>query len=80
MALTFKEAIRHRRSTRTYEDRPVDERVLQDIKNYASTVENPYGIPIEFRFLDREKNHLSSGSFYGEPVITGAEIYIWPPS
>jgi len=68
--LNIIEAVRHRRSVRTFDGealRPEDARRLTD---FAVGVENPYGIPIAWRLLDAVENGLSS------PVIAGARTYM----
>ena len=64
------EAIRTRRSVRTFDGVPLRPDDAKKIPAFALKVENPYGIPIEWRLLDAEKHGLSS------PVIVGADTYI----
>lgn len=64
------EAIKGRRSVRTYSDRPLDETAKAQLMDFAETIENPFGIPVEFLILDGKANHLKC------PVITGTDLYV----
>ena len=64
------EAIKARRSVRTYSDRPLDETVKAQLMDFAKTIENPFGIPVEFRMMDGKTNNLKC------PVITGTDLYV----
>lgn len=61
--------IKARRSVRTFDGTPLSAESLQKLKTYIKTITNPFGIPVEFFLLDKEKYGLSS------PVITGETIY-----
>ena len=64
------EAIKERRSVRTYSDRPLDETAKAQLMDFAKTIENPFGIPVEFCMLDGKSNNLKC------PVITGTDLYV----
>ncbi|MBR3402130.1 MAG: nitroreductase [Parasporobacterium sp.] len=68
--VNMSELIRRRRSVRTFDGTPLREEDADRIMEFASKVENPFDIPIEWKLLDREKDQLSS------PVITGADSFI----
>ncbi len=60
-----------RKSIRTYDGRRVPEELCSELMDFARTVENPYGVPVEFRLLDGRQQH---GLFC--PVIVGTEQFI----
>jgi nitroreductase len=64
------ELIKTRKSVRTFDGSGVKDNDLLKLKEYAKSIENPYGIPVEFMFFKAEENGLSS------PVITGEHIYV----
>ena len=66
----FIDDVKNRRSVRTFDGKGISEEVIADLKSYAQTIVNPYNIPVEFVFLDREKHGLSS------PVLSGEKEYI----
>lgn len=64
-----KETIRKRKSTRTFDDRPLGALDREKIEQFIANVPNPFGTKIEFRMLDAKKFDLSS------PVIVGSDLY-----
>lgn len=64
------QVIKTRKSIRTFDNRKITENDKQNILNYVESIENPYDIPVEFVFLDKEEFNLSS------PVIEGEDFYI----
>ena len=68
--MTAIEAIRSRRSVRTFDGTALRTEDAQKILDYAQTVDNPYHIPITWKILDAEQYGLSS------PVIVGTDCYI----
>ena len=67
--MTLLEAIRERRSVRSFEGN-VSSEDAQKILDFAQQQDNPYDIPITWKILDANQYGLSS------PVITGTDIYI----
>ena len=63
-------AIKARKSVRTFTDQPIAPGTIAELERFIASNANPFGVPITFRILDREKYGLSS------PVILGAETYI----
>ena len=60
-----------RKSIRSYDGRDVPEEVRAKLMAFASSLENPYGLPVEFRLLDgKELPGLSC------PVIVGTELFL----
>ena len=62
--------IKARKSVRTFTDQPIAPETIAELERFIASDANPFGVPITFRILDREKYGLSS------PVILGAETYI----
>ena len=67
---TFLELAKTRRSVRTFDGNMPDEQMINELKEFAQTIDNPYGIKIRFEFLDAEENKLSS------PVLSGEKLYV----
>ncbi len=68
--MTVLDAIKSRRSVRTFDGTALRQDDAQRIVGFAETIENPYDIPIEWKLLDAKKHGLSS------PVIVGTDAYI----
>ncbi len=68
--MEFLDLVKSRRSVRTFDGKMIDDKVLNELKDYGETIENPYGIKVRFVFLDAKENKLSS------PVIAGDTLYI----
>ncbi|MCR4950425.1 MAG: nitroreductase family protein [Solobacterium sp.] len=64
------EAIRSRRSVRTFDTAALRPEDTQKIMEFAGKVENPYDIPVTWKLLDGKKYNLNS------PVIVGTDLYI----
>ena len=59
-----------RKSVRTFDGNPLPAHLIQQLKDYAQKITNPYGNPVEFVFLDARQHDLSS------PVIRGEHLYV----
>jgi len=66
----YSRLIRGRRSVRTFDGQPIEGDVLEQLKIFAGNCGNPYGVPMEFRFLNAKEHGLKS------PVIAGTEDYV----
>ena len=64
------EQIKARRSVRTFDGRLLDEDTKEKLKSFMKDVENPFDIPVEFRFLDAKEHGLTC------PVVTGTNLYV----
>ncbi len=64
------EHIRARRSVRTYDGRTLDESTKEKLLNFAKDIQNPFNIPVEFKFLDAKKDGLTC------PVVSGTDLYV----
>ena len=62
--------VRERRSVRTFDGKDIGGELKEKLVSFMEKIENPYGIPVEFRLLDPEEYKLTSA------VITGAPLYI----
>lgn len=70
MEHSITETIRNRRSVRTYSGEPLREEDRKKLEEYVKTIKNPFGVSIEFRFLDAKQYGLTS------PVVVGADTYV----
>ena len=64
------ELIRTRKSVRSFDGKDLQRKDLDKLRMYASEIENPFGIPVEFVFLDAGMYGLSS------PVLSGEKYYV----
>lgn len=64
------EHIRNRRSVRTYDGRELDKNDIEKLTVFAQTIENPYKIPVDFKFMNAKKYGLSC------PVVVGTDLYV----
>ena len=64
------EAIRSRRSVRTFDGTSLRPEDAQKILDFAEKADNPYAIPITWKILNAQEHGLTS------PVIVGTDIYI----
>ena len=64
------ELVKTRRSVRTFDGRTINAEDLQKLTSFMDKIENPYGIPIEFKLLDANEQKLTC------PVVVGTNLYI----
>lgn len=64
------ELINKRRSVRTYDGRALDESIKEQLLSYANAIQNPFNIPVKFKFLDAGKDGLTC------PVVSGTDLYV----
>ncbi len=64
------DVIRSRRSVRTYNGKEIDAALLEKLMSYASTIENPYKMNIEYKLLKAGEHGLSC------PVAKGTDLFI----
>ena len=62
--------VKARRSVRSFDGRALTEADRDMLERFAQSARNPYGIPVDFVFLDAAEHGLSS------PVITGETLYV----
>lgn len=65
-----KEIIKKRKSTRTFDGRPLSNEDRNLLSKYIDELNNPWGVKVNFRLLDAAAHNLSS------PVIVGEDTYI----
>ncbi len=70
MLFPVKETIKNRKSVRSFDGTPLKEADLAALEQFTKNVENPFHIPVTFKFLNVKEYGLSS------PVITGAGLYL----
>ena len=68
--MSFIENVKSRRSVRAFDGNEPSAQIIDELKEYAENITNPYGIKIKFLFLDAKENDLSS------PVLTGEKLYV----
>ncbi len=62
--------IRDRRSVRTFDGRALDSSDLEALSTLMKSIENPYGIPVEFKLLNAKEHGLTC------PVVVGTDVYV----
>ncbi len=62
--------IKSRRSVRTFDGRELTKDDLNSLASFAKTIENPYNIPVEFKFLNGKEHGLSC------PVAVGTDLFV----
>ena len=62
--------IMDRKSVRSYDGNGLTDEELLELKEFASSIDSPFGVPVEFRFLDAAEHGLTS------PVLTGVKTYV----
>ncbi len=70
MATSVKEIIRSRKSVRTFSGETLRSDDRHKLDEFLKTLDNPFDVPVEFRFLDAKEHGISS------PVIVGTDAYI----
>ncbi|MDE7252872.1 MAG: nitroreductase [Acetatifactor sp.] len=70
MENSVQDLIRQRKSVRTFDGAALRKEDRQKLEQYLETLDNPFDVPITFRFLDAKEYELSS------PVIVGTDLYI----
>ena len=70
MENSVKDLIRRRKSVRTFNGAALRKEDRKRLEQYLEALDNPFGVPVEFRFLDAKEHGLSS------PVIVGTDLYI----
>lgn len=64
------ELIRNRRSVRTFDGSKVSEEDLEKLTAFMEKIENPFGIPVQFKLLNAKEQKLSC------PVVGGTNLYV----
>lgn len=66
----IKEHIKARRSVRNFDGRPLDEHTKSQLMAYAKDIQNPFGLPVAFNYLEAKRDGLTC------PVVSGTELYV----
>lgn len=66
----IEEHIRQRRSVRTFDGRELKEEDREKLRSFMEKIENPYGIPVSFKFMNAKEDGLTC------PVVTGTDLYV----
>jgi len=66
----IKKHINARRSVRNFDGRALDENTKAQLMSYAEGIENPFGLPVTFKYLETKSDGLSC------PVVSGTEAYV----
>ena len=66
----FMQCMTQRRSVRTFDNKGISAETLQQLREYADALQNPFGVKVTFKFASTEEYGLSS------PVIVGEKYYI----
>ena len=64
------EPVRRRRSVRIFDGKEVTEDDREKLTLFMEKIENPYGIPVSFKFLDGKKQSFPC------PVVIGTDLYV----
>ena len=62
--------IRSRRSVRTFDEKALNPEHLEKLCEWMAKVENPYGLPVEFKLLNSKEQNLNC------PVVVGTDLYV----
>lgn len=74
----IEELVRGRRSFRTYEEKPISAEHLELIAVYMKRIPNPFGLQVEFRFLDAKAQGLKCPVVVGTDTFIGGKIDVAP--
>ncbi len=66
----IKEHIKNRRSVRTYDGKELDKNHIEELIAFARTIENPFKIPVDFKFMNAKEYGLNC------PVTVGTDLYV----
>ena len=70
MNFPAKDMMRKRKSVRSFDGVPLRAEDRAALETFVQTLENPFGVPVEFRLLNSKEHGLSS------PVIAGETLYL----
>ncbi len=68
--MSFLDLSKTRRSVRAFDGSMPDQAVIDQLKDLAENMTNPYDVKVRFVFLDARENDLSS------PVLSGEKLYV----
>ncbi len=68
--IEYSKHISNRRSVRTYDGQVLQESDKEKLCAFMETIENPFGIPVDFKLLEGKEHGLAC------PVVTGTDLYV----
>ena len=74
MTFSAKEMVKQRKSVRTFDRKPLSDADRKSLEAFVSSMDNPFGVPVEFRLLDAKDNRLSSPVIIGEAAYLAAKV------
>ncbi len=66
--------VKARRSVRSYDGSGLTAQEREKLLSFMENIENPYGIAVDFKLLDREEHGLSSPVLVGDKLYVGAKV------
>ncbi len=66
--------IKSRRSVRTFDGRELAKDDLDSLASFAKTIENPYNIPVDFKFMNAKEHGLNCPVSVGTDLFVGGKI------
>lgn len=64
------EHIKSRRSVRTFDGRELSKADVEKLASFAMTIDNPYKIPVDFKFMNAKEHGLTC------PVTVGTDLFV----
>lgn len=64
------EHIKNRRSVRTFDERVLAKTDIEKLASFANTIENPYKLPVNFKFMNAKEYGLNC------PVTVGTDLFV----
>ena len=74
MTFSAKNMIKQRKSVRTFDGKPLSDADRKSLEAFVSSMDNPFGVPVEFRLLEAKENRLSSPVIVGEAAYLAAKV------
>lgn len=78
MHQSIQDIIRSRRSVRTYNPKPLTREDRQKLEDFLPTADNPFGLGVEFRFLEKQTYGLHCPVTVGDGLYIGAKAALAP--
>ena len=68
------EHIKSRRSVRTFDGRELSKADVEKLVSFAKTIDNPYKIPVDFKFMNAKEHGLTCPVTVGTDLVVGGRI------
>ena len=72
------EIMKSRHSVRSFDGNPLSDADKKSLEDYVNSLENPFGVPVEFCILEARENNLSSPAIVGEHNLLAASPVGYP--